>query len=373
MNAELKTFPEIDNYLELFTGDIPLIDVRAPIEFNLGAFPFASNLPLMSDEERHLIGICYKKHGQQQAIELGKQLVRGDIKDSRVNSWEEFTKAHPQGALYCFRGGLRSKITQQWIYEQTNIVYPRIKGGYKALRHFLLEQLTVAAQEIKPVIIGGRTGVGKTLLLYRLQQQIDLEKIYAHRGSAFGKHVYPQPSQIDVENQLSIALLKFVHNNIKNLALEDEAANIGSRQIPKELFSKMQLAPLIVLEASIDARVNNVYNEYVTQALAAYCTALGPLEGTAGWLNNLTSSLDKIKRRLGGVRFKELQAQVQNAINKQTSHQDTSDHKHWIETLLVNYYDPMYDYQISKKDQRVIFRGEQNSVMQFLKSEYDIQ
>ena len=67
MNAELLDLPEIDNYQELFTSDIPLIDVRAPIEFNTGAFPFAFNHPLMSDEERHLIGICYKKHGQRKA------------------------------------------------------------------------------------------------------------------------------------------------------------------------------------------------------------------------------------------------------------------------------------------------------------------
>ncbi len=373
MNTESPTYPEIDNYLELLTSDTPLIDVRAPIEFTQGAFPCASNLPLMSDEERHLIGICYKKHGQEKAIELGKQLVSDEVKHSRVNPWEEFIKTHPQGALYCFRGGLRSKITQQWVYEKTNIWYPRIKGGYKALRHFLLSQLESSAEKINPIIIGGRTGIGKTLLLYRLQQQIDLEGIFGHRGSAFGKHVYPQPSQIDVENRLSIELLKFSNENIENIVLEDEAANIGSRQIPKKIYGKMQLAPLILLEATIETRVNNVFNEYVTQALKKYCATLGEVEGIKGWIKNLTDSLDKIERRLGGVRFKALRTQVLNAIDNQVSHQDTSHHKYWIETLLVEYYDPMYDYQISKKKPRVIFSGEQEQVLQFLKSDYAIE
>jgi len=373
MSTESLTYPEIDNYLELLTSDTPLIDVRAPIEFTQGAFPFASNLPLMSDEERHLIGICYKKYGQQKAIELGKQLVSGEIKNSRVIPWEEFTKTHPQGALYCFRGGLRSKITQQWIYEQTNIWYPRIKGGYKALRHFLLERLESSAEEINPVIIGGRTGVGKTLLLYRLHQQIDLEDILGHRGSAFGRHFYAQPSQIDVENSLSIRLLKFSNARIKDLVLEDEAANIGSRQIPKSLFNKMQSAPLILLEANIEDRVNNVFNEYVTQALSEYCVALGETKGIDAWIKNLTDSLDRIQRRLGGVRFKALRTQVQHAIDNQVSQQDSSHHKNWIETLLVEYYDPMYDYQISKKKPRVVFSGEQGPVLQFLDSNYDIQ
>ncbi|VAW76193.1 Selenophosphate-dependent tRNA 2-selenouridine synthase [hydrothermal vent metagenome] len=373
MSTETVEFTEIDNYFDLFTADTPLIDVRAPVEFSQGAFPLASNLPLMSDEDRHLIGICYKNHGQQRAIELGKQLVSGDIKSDRINSWAKFTTTHPQGALYCFRGGLRSKITQQWIYEKTNIIYPRIKGGYKALRQFLLEQLTVCAEAITPVIIGGRTGVGKTLLLYQLQKQIDLEKILGHRGSAFGKHVYPQPGQIDVENTLAISLLKFFNAKIKNIALEDEAANIGSRQIPKALFMRMQQSPLILLEASIEERVNNVFNEYVTQALNEYCTALGIIEGTNAWIHNLNNALDKIKRRLGGVRFKALQAQVEQAIKQQQLHRDNSHHKLWIETLLVDYYDPMYDYQISKKEQRIVFRGKQQTVLTLLNAQYNIQ
>ncbi len=372
MSTETVEFPEIDNYFDLFTADTPLIDVRAPIEFSQGSFPLASNLPLMSDEDRHLIGICYKKHGQQQAIELGKQRVSGEIKNARIKLWEEFTTTHPQGALYCFRGGLRSKITQQWIYEHTKVIYPRIKGGYKALRQFLLEQLTVCAEKITPVIIGGRTGVGKTLLLYRLQKQIDLEKILAHRGSAFGKHVYPQPSQIDVENSLAITLLKFFNAKIKNLALEDEAANIGSRQIPKDLFKRMQQSPLILLEASVEERVHNVFNEYVTQAVNEYCAALGQVEGTNAWIQNLLSALDKIKRRLGGVRFKALRTQVEQAI-KQQLQGDPSHHKQWIETLLIEYYDPMYDYQIAKKEQRVVFRGTQQAVLSLLNSEYNIQ
>lgn len=373
MSVKLMELPEIDCYSKLLGSDIPLIDVRAPVEFTQGAFPFASNYPLMNDEERHLIGICYKQHGQQKAIELGQKLVSGDVKHTRVDHWEKFAKQHPKGALYCFRGGLRSKIAQQWIYEQTGILYPRVKGGYKALRHFLLEQLDSLANRIEPVIIGGRTGVGKTLLLHQLHQQIDLEGIYGHRGSAFGKHVYPQPSQIDVENDLSIAMLKFSIKGIYNIALEDEAANIGSRQLPKALFQKMQQAPLILLEASVDQRVNIVFNEYVTEALKQFSSVLGECLGIAAWIENLTSSLAKIKRRLGGARFKELHEQVMEAISIQKTRQDAEHHKQWIKILLTEYYDPMYDYQISKKEQRIIFSGEQDAVIQYLESSHNIQ
>ncbi|XOT95749.1 tRNA 2-selenouridine(34) synthase MnmH, partial [Alcaligenes pakistanensis] len=69
--------PDTHHYRDLFLNDVPLMDVRAPIEFSKGAFPGALNLPLMNDEERHQVGICYKQHGQDAAIALGNKLVSG--------------------------------------------------------------------------------------------------------------------------------------------------------------------------------------------------------------------------------------------------------------------------------------------------------
>ena len=128
---------EIDNFSEIFKSNTPLLDVRAPIEFLEGSFPHAYNFPIMSDSERHQIGICYKENGQKSAIKLGHELVSGKTKAQRIDQWSQFVKKHPKGALYCFRGGLRSKISQEWIYEHSGVSYPRIKGGYKALRTFL--------------------------------------------------------------------------------------------------------------------------------------------------------------------------------------------------------------------------------------------
>ncbi len=38
-----------------------------------------------------------------------------------------------------------------------------------------------------------------------------------------------------------------------------------------------------------------------------------------------------------------------------------------IESLLVDYYDPMYDFQINKKKQRVIFQGDYKEVTRYLR------
>ena len=78
---------EVDNFQQLFQNNTPLMDVRAPIEYSRGSFPGVLNFPLMNDNERHLVGRSFKQNGQLSAIELGRQLVNGKIKNqSRVRA-----------------------------------------------------------------------------------------------------------------------------------------------------------------------------------------------------------------------------------------------------------------------------------------------
>lgn len=361
--------PVVDDFRQLFLNDTPLMDVRAPVEFAEGAFPGTANLPLMLDQERHEVGLRYKQQGQDAAVSLGHQLVSGELKRARISAWSDFAQRHPEGVLYCFRGGMRSEISQRWLYEETGILYPRIKGGYKALRRYLLDELQQAAQEIKPLVIGGRTGVGKTLLLRQVPNSIDLERLAWHRGSAFGLHATPQPSQIDFENALSIALLKHRANGNLPLVIEDESRNIGSRNIPDYLFATFKQAPLILLDESIATRVDNTLQEYVIEALQEYQTLHGEERGYLAWAEYLTRSLDKIKRRLGGERHQELHGVMNDAIQHQATTGETALHRRWIESLLVEYYDPMYDYQIEKHKERVVFKGDKNAVLQYLSDE----
>lgn len=364
--------PLIEDYRQLFLNDTPLLDVRAPIEFVQGAFPNACNMPLINDEERHAIGIRYAELGQDDAIALGHELVKGDTRDKRIRDWVEFTQQHPQGALYCFRGGMRSKITQQWIYETTGVAYPRIQGGYKALRRYLITELEGATDALQALVIGGRTGVGKTRLLQQVKQHIDLEGIYHHRGSSFGYRAQPQPSQIDIENTLSIALLKHRHNDVRKLILEDEAANIGSRSIPAGITQVMRQAPLVLIEVDLEGRVEAVFDEYINVAQAEFQLAFGEALGFEKWASNLCSALDRIRRRLGDQRYLALKTVMTDAIQQQRLHNDGEHHKAWIRTLLQEYYDPMYDYQLSKKSERIVFRGVQEEILAYL-DKHDIR
>jgi len=83
-----------EDYRSLLTGEVALIDVRAPLEFEKGAFAAATNLPLLSDEERHLVGIRYKEAGQDEAIELGAALLDATVRAERVQAWKAFVERH---------------------------------------------------------------------------------------------------------------------------------------------------------------------------------------------------------------------------------------------------------------------------------------
>jgi len=364
--------PQIDDLLSIFLNDAPLLDVRAPVEFAEGAFPLAKNHPLITDNERHNIGIKYKEEGQDAAIALGAQFMDETTRAERVSHWQTFAEQHPAGILYCFRGGMRSKISQQWLFDQTGTRYPRVNGGYKALRRFLLDQLAENAQLMHPVILGGRTGVGKTVLLNKLTPSLDLEGIAWHRGSAFGKHATPQPTQISFENALSIELLKLVHQGNPYFVSEDESRNIGIRHMPAEFYEPFSKAPIVVLEASIDERIAITEQEYVGEALAEFQALYGDEKGYDEWEKSIHDNLDRIQKRLGGERYREQKTLLESATQEHRKHGKSHLYQDWIRVLLVDYYDSMYGYQLEKKKDRIVFSGNATAAREYLATEHQI-
>jgi len=357
----MNELPLIDDFEFIFKNNIPIIDTRAPIEFEKGSFPNAVNMPLMFDEERKEVGTCYKNHGKDKALELGHKLVSGEKKKERVKMWVDFAKKHPNGAIFCFRGGLRSQIAQKWIYENSQISFPKIVGGYKKLRNFLIENIENSTLRKKFIVIGGQTGCGKTILINEIDKSIDLEGIANHRGSAFGNMTSPQPTQINFENKLSIELIK----SSESIVLEDEGANIGSVQIPKNFFNKMSLSPLVLLEAAIEERIKISLEDYVENMLKRYMN-LDPLTASNNFSNYWEQSLDKIQKRIGLKRYHDLKNDLNLALRNFLNNNDNSHFIGIIEKLLTEYYDPMYSYQISKKKDRIIFSGNFQEVKEFL-------
>ena len=118
----------------------------------------------MTDSEREQVGTCYRQHGQKAAIDLGHQLVQGDVKAERTAAWADFAKT-PIQRVRC----IASRVdwvchTQQWLHE-SGIEYPRVKGGYKSLRRWLIEYTDQTFASATLLFVGGRTGAAKTRVL----------------------------------------------------------------------------------------------------------------------------------------------------------------------------------------------------------------
>lgn len=354
------------DYRHIFLNDVPLIDVRAPVEFSQGAFPHATNLPLMNDAERQQIGTCYKHHGSAAALALGHRLVSGQIKAQRIDAWAQFAQQHPDGLVYCFRGGLRSAISQEWLYLEAGIDYPRVTGGYKAMRAFLLNELVAAINECQYVVLGGLTGCGKTELLKALPNAIDLEGHAHHRGSSFGKLPHAQPAQIDFENALAIDLLKRRNNGVGLFVLEDESRMIGSCCLPLPLRSAMPHFPLICLEDSVDNRKQRIVKDYVVDLAANYVSVHGAEKGFELFADRLRGGLINITKRLGRARYEQLARVMEAALCEQRHLGKVDRHYAWVDALLKNYYDPMYRSQIAAKTDRIVFRGNRDQVLDYI-------
>ncbi len=357
-----------EDYQTILLSAAPLIDLRAPLEFAQGAFPGAVNLPLMFDEERAAVGTCYKKYGQVAAIALGHDLVQGAVKAARVNAWCDFAETHPNGYLYCFRGGLRSQIAQQWLHE-AGIDFPRIAGGYKALRHFLLQALQSQCENRHFVVLSGQTGCAKTQLLHELGHAVDLEGLANHRGSAFGKRVGGQPSQIGFENALAIALLRQAQQDASRaIVLEDESRLIGRIAVPEVLRARSLQAPLVIIDASLAERTEHTYRNYILKNFADWQQHVGEAEAFRHFSEELQASLSALQKRLGGYRYTLLKNMLDAALQAHANGLPES-HQAWIEVLLNEYYDPMYAYQLQQKNARVVFRGSYADVAEYLNAQ----
>ncbi len=300
------------SYAQILANNFPMLDVRAPIEFQRGAFPTATNLPIMDDLQREVVGKCYKHYGQARAIEKGHELVNGDIREARIAAWVNFARQHPDGSLYCFRGGLRSEVAQRWMQE-AGVELPRIEGGYKALRAFLIDVLENAAMECTYRLVGGKTGSEKTVLINQLDNAIDLEAAAYHRGSSFGGHAKEQNNQINFENILAIDFLKLKHRNIFKIVLEDEARSIGKVGLPKTLFSRMRASPLVVIEAPFEARLERLIQEYVVDMHMEFETQQSNSAFDA-FSDYLLLGLKRIQKRLGPTCYEAANKAMRRAV-----------------------------------------------------------
>ncbi|MBL0331122.1 MAG: tRNA 2-selenouridine(34) synthase MnmH [Bacteroidetes bacterium] len=237
----------------------PILDVRTPAEFAQGHIPGAINLPIFTNEERIVIGTLYKKEGKQPAILKGLELV-----GPKLHSFvQEAIKLNKNGTflVHCWRGGMRSS-SMAWFIETYGFKCLTLKGGYKNYRKQILGSFN---EQKNIVVLGGKTGSGKTMILHALQKQneqiIDLEKIAHHKGSSFGSlGEEPQPSQEQFENELALHFSKT--DAQKKVWVENESRRIGTTVIPLGFWEQMKNALVVSIDLPTEERVNYLVSEY---------------------------------------------------------------------------------------------------------------
>lgn len=321
-----------------------IIDVRSPVEVARGALPGAHALPLMSDAERHLVGVRYAEAGQEAALALGWQITRAHL-PARVAAWREVAARGPT-AVVCWRGGLRSALAHELI--DLPQAQP-VAGGYKAVRRYLTSALPAALERAPLLVLTGLTGSGKTALLQRLAtgsalHVLDLEALARHRGSSFGATDEAQPPQASFEHTLTSGLL--VHR-ARLVLVEDESRYVGRRTLPPALLAAMQRAPLALLEATLDERVARVFAEYVR--------APAERHGVAATRAALEAGVTRLRRRLGGPRTRAL---LEGLARAEPAWFDPDAHRGWIVLLLEQYYDRLYERNRIALGRTVRLRGD---------------
>lgn len=371
---------EVD-FVDLFCNRIPLIDVRAPIEFQQGHLPGAVNIPILNNEERALIGTIYKEQGSAAAVAKGFEIISGALKESRVSQWRSFIQEHPSAVLYCFRGGKRSQITQQWLRD-IGIHRPLVVGGYKRARQFLMEQIERSSARYEMLVLSGPTGSGKTELIKNVQHcfpSVDLEGLARHRGSAFGSMGVPQPTQVNFENQLATELLQLQVQFpcVPKVLVEDESRLIGRISIPESFFLKLRSSEVLWLDEPLETRVDHIFQDYIIQSPIGRAVDMVPrcaeesgiLQTEAlGVFAKFKNSLNSIGKKLGGLRTQEVLADIDKAELDFLNHLQIDPNKVWIEKLLRYYYDPMYLASLERRQVKIKFKGSSQAMSDYLKS-----
>ena len=310
--------------LEKLTDPL-LIDVRSPCEHASERIPGSINLPLLSDEERAVVGTIYAEQGDSVARREALRFIAPKISPI-VDNIVRIRKERQPTVIHCWRGGLRSEAVAS-VLSIAGIDCWRLTGGYKAWRNYLLTQLKESRFTLNAVVLQGLTGVGKTEILGHLSELgasvLDLESLAHHRGSVFGSlGLGSQPTQKNFEAELWTKLKGFGN---KSVFLEAEGRKIGQVALPDCILKKIQTGKRLLVTGSLEVRRARILSVYMDK-----------LDVQAV---NIYEYLYKLKERLGAKRIAEL---MELANRKQ--------YEELVNALLIEYYDPLYRRQIERGD-----------------------
>ena len=308
-----------------------LVDVRSPGEFAEGTIPGSVNVPLFTDDERALIGTVYKQQSPAAARRLAMLTVSPKI--PQIVEQMEALMERGELVIYCWRGGMRSYAACTFM---DLLRYPikRLRGGYRAYRQLVMEQLGAYEGLQSPVVVlHGMTGVGKTRLLLMLKERghqvLDLEGMANHRGSVFGAIGLGTPhNQKTFESHLWEGIRELDPN--RPVFMEAESRRIGRSVMPEWLDRDKKEGAHVLITAPVAERVERLMEDYLPHEDDSVRTALA-------------DALETIRRRMSRDDYE----QYQDLLNKQ-------EYAAFTAKLLEDYYDPKYKHALTGYDGEMI-------------------
>ncbi len=312
-----------------------IIDARSEKEHNESSIPTSLNFPILRNQERHNVGLIYKKYSTTAAFQLALEYSAEKYNDLKKFLSENLAN-NKEIIIYCWRGGGRSKYLAKMITE-LGFECKTIIGGFKSFRNAVNEFFINKAGEknlniLNFIELSGLTGVGKTMILNGLKKclpVIDLELAAHHYSSLFGyipyliKNLNPIKNQSAFENNIFSQFLKgFNSNNYKGFfVVESESKKVGDFFIPDSLYKKIESAPTILIESSIEERVKRIVNDYFGENLIGL-----------PYMKKIFIEKEKFFRKeLSNKIYEELL----NKLDKEKVEEFT-------EIILINYYDKKY-------------------------------
>jgi tRNA 2-selenouridine synthase len=309
LNHQRVTIEQIGEFDEI-------IDVRTPLEYAEDHVPGAINAPVLSNEERVIVGTLYKA-SPFDATRVGAAIAARNIAHhldtifaDRPRNWRPL--------IYCWRGGKRSG-SMTAMFNMIGWRARQLEGGYKAYRHTVIEALGALPGRFRYVVLAGPTGSGKTRLLQALgvagAQTLDLEQLAAHRGSLLGAlPERAQPSQKAFDTALAQELRTF--DAAQPVFVEAESRRIGTITLPDSLIAGIHAAPCVVVEVTREERCALLLNEY------------GHLLDEPGYFREQLLKLVPLHGR--------------ERVESWCGLLDAGERETLTETLVVEHYDPAY-------------------------------
>ena len=305
------------NFAEIETQTFDsIIDVRSPAEFALDHIDGSINLPVLSNEERALVGTTYKQDSRFKARKIGAALI---AKNTAQHLETELFSHHRdwKPLIYCWRGGQRSSGFAT-ILSEIGWRPTLLNGGYKSYRKEVCEIMHKKLAKYNFVLISGHTGTAKTAIIQVMEnlsiQTIDLEALANHRGSIFGANLTKQPSQKLFESFLFYKLKSLDFR--KPILLESESNKIGQIAIPSMIWNAMKNSPRIEIIAPLHARA-----QYLTRTY-----------------KNLTENQDALNQRIEFLTNQHGNKKVQEWKDLSKA----GEFSKLATELMFNHYDPRY-------------------------------